>query len=246
MEDNQKQDKTQTITAIVLAAGRGSRMQSEIPKQYLKLGEYPVLYYSLQAFEKHPGIREIILVAAADDLTYVREEFAEKYHFKKIRKIIPGGKERYDSVEAGLNAAETEYVMIHDGARPCIDREILNRCIEDLLQFGANAAAVPVKDTIKMIDTDGFSTSTPDRTTLWQIQTPQCFRRELLKKAYETFHRERKQDKSAKITDDAQLVELYGDGTRVKMTLGSYSNIKVTTPEDLTVALALLEAKTEK
>lgn len=223
-------------TAIVLSAGKGSRMKSDIPKQYLKLHGQPVLYYALNAFEES-AVDEIILVTGEGDEAFCRNEIIEKYGLKKVKAVVSGGKERYHSVYRGLCAAgQPDYVLIHDGARPLVNGEIIARAVDGAREYSACVASMPVKDTIKAADAEGFSESTPDRSTLWQIQTPQAFRFGLIYRAYEKVFAPGT-DRS-RITDDAMVVELMTD-TKVKFIEGSYSNIKVTTPEDMIIAEAL-------
>ena len=223
--------------AIVLSAGRGTRMQSDIPKQYMPLIDKPVLYYSLKAFQDS-SVSSIILVTGKEDVEFCQKEIVEKYNITKVSAIVTGGKERYHSVYEGLKQLKDyDYVLIHDGARPLVDGEIIARAVDGACSYSACVAAMPVKDTIKVADADGFSESTPDRSTLWQIQTPQAFRFELIYRAYEKIFAPGA-DRSH-ITDDAMVVELMTD-TKVKFVEGSYSNIKVTTPEDMVIAEALL------
>ncbi len=231
------------ISAIVLAGGKGSRMNSDIPKQYLLLCGKPVLYYALQAFQ-HSSVDEIILVVGngrikdVSEEEYCKKELIDNYHFNKVKHVVLGGSERYDSVMNGLKEVQnkTDYILIHDGARPCVTVELIERCILDVVDYNACVAAVPVKDTIKMVDSKGYAVSTPDRKTLWQIQTPQCFECNLIKKAY---HNMMVDTEKSNITDDAMVVENYS-GNKVKMTHSSYKNIKITTPEDLQIAKSFL------
>lgn len=219
-------------TAIVLAGGSGKRMHSDIPKQYMLLNGKPVIYYSLKAFEKNEHIDEIILVTAKEYIEYVRNEIAGS-GFTKLTKVIEGGKERFDSVWAGLQQINgTGYVYIHDGARPCIDQNIINACWETVIQCDACVAAAPVKDSIKVADADGYAVNTPDRKTLWQIQTPQVFSANVIKEAYRRLYEENCFDG---VTDDAMVVERYGD-SKVKLVNCGYRNIKITTPEDMEIA----------
>ena len=176
--------------AIVLAAGHGKRMHSKVAKQYLLLNGEPVLVHALRAFEMS-GMDTIILVTGADEVEFCRKDIVEAYGFSRVKQVVPGGKERYDSVWNGLCALkaagfpEDGIVLIHDGARPLVDGEIIARAVDGACSYSACVAAMPVKDTIKVADADGFSESTPDRSTLWQIQTPQAFRFELIYCAYE-------------------------------------------------------------
>ena len=222
-------------TAIVLAAGVGKRMNSKIQKQYMLLGGKPVLFYALDAFEKS-RVDEIILVVGKGEIEYCRKEIVEKYKFHKVTKIVEGGKERYHSVYEGLKAIDTaDYVLIHDGARPFINQQILVHAIEAVKQYQACVVGMPVKDTIKITTEDGFSKETPERKHVWMIQTPQCFSYPLIFDAYQKML----QNEDATITDDAMVLEKV-KGLPVKMVEGSYRNIKITTPEDLLVAEAYL------
>lgn len=229
-------------TAIVLAAGQGKRMHTTVQKQFLEIGGYPVLYYSLKCFQDSPVITDIILVTGKEDVAYCKEHIVALYGFDKVREIVPGGKERYDSVYAGLLACpDADYVMIHDWARPFLSQEILERCMEKVRLHGACVVGMPTKDTIKIADEEGFVAATPDRKLVWTIQTPQVFAYPLIRSAHESV---RKKDMTA-ITDDAMIVEQEAE---VKVTLveGSYRNIKITTREDLLVAEAFLASAQEK
>lgn len=230
--------KDKTVTAIVLAAGIGRRMGGAVPKQFMDLAGRPVLYYSLKAFELSDTDR-IILVTGEDSIDYCRKEVVEKYGFKKVTSIIAGGKERYDSVNNGLSAAEgSDYVLIHDGARPLVDRHLINDCIKAVIHDGPCISAVKSKDTVKIGSEDGYVESTPDRARVWIVQTPQCFPYELIKTAYQ--EREKADDPS--VTDDAMVVEKYA-GVKIKLLEGDYRNIKITTPEDIALALRFLDEK---
>nr|WP_296155810.1 2-C-methyl-D-erythritol 4-phosphate cytidylyltransferase [uncultured Blautia sp.] len=219
-------------TAIVLAAGQGKRMHTKIQKQFLEIRGYPVLYYSLRCFQESPLIEDIILVTGEDSVFYCQKEIVEKYGFTKVAKVIPGGKERYDSVYQGLFACEnSDYVLIHDGARPFITEEILERGLEGAKETGACAVGMPSKDTVKIADESGFIAETPDRSRVWLIQTPQIFQYKLIRNAHESI---RTRDMS-NVTDDAMVVE-QETGVKVCLAEGSYQNIKITTPEDLEIA----------
>lgn len=224
-------------TAIVLAAGQGKRMGTKVQKQYLEIYGKPVLYYSLYAFEHSSIIDEIILVVGEDQEEYCQSEIVSKYGIHKVKCIVQGGKERYHSVWNGLQKVQHDgYVFIHDGARPFINEEILERAYKDVEKCKACVVGMPVKDTIKMADVDGFVEHTPDRSLLWMIQTPQVFENALVKKAYAMLM---EQD-GIQVTDDAMVVEQML-GHSVKLTMGSYENIKITTPEDLKIASIFVE-----
>lgn len=225
-------------TAIVLAAGQGKRMNSKIQKQFLEVKGYPVLYYSLKVFQESPLIDEMILVTGENVLSYCREKIVDKYGFTKVKKILPGGKERYDSVYAGLLACEDcDFVFIHDGARPFISEEILERGLEGVRETGACVVGMPSKDTVKLAE-NGFVKETPERSSVWTIQTPQIFSYSLIRKAHENI---RRKDMSG-ITDDAMVVE-QETGAKIRLATGSYQNIKITTPEDLAIAESFLVEK---
>ena len=225
-------------TAIVLAAGQGKRMNSKVQKQFLELGGKPLLYYSLKCFQDSGMIRDIILVTGAESVPFCNEEIVEKYGLTKVTKVIPGGKERYDSVYEGLLSCEnSDFVLIHDGARPFITEEIIRRGIQGVEKTGACVIGMPSKDTVKIADTQGYVAETPDRSTVWTIQTPQIFEYRLIREAHEKI---RCRDMSA-ITDDAMVVE-QETGVKVALVEGSYKNIKITTPEDLDIAEIFLKA----
>ena len=219
-------------TAIILSAGTGSRMKSNMPKQYMELLGQPVIYYSIKAFEDSP-VDEIVIVCSADYIEYFRHSIIEKYGFKKVKAIVQGGKE----------ANGTDYVLIHDGARPLVDNEIIVRSMHTVEKEKACVAGMPVKDTIKVSDELGYSANTPDRKSLWQIQTPQCFEYDLLAQSYDKLFSDMSYGKNVPaITDDAMIVE-YGSDTKVKLIEGSYENIKVTTPEDMGIAELFLKKR---
>ena len=194
------------------------------------------MYYALQCFEKTAFIEDIILVTSEDCVDYCQKEIVDKYGFRKVRKIVVGGRERYDSVYAGLLACgETDYVYIHDGIRPFITRDILKRALAGARETGACVVGMPSKDTVKIIDKEQFVTKTPRRAHVWAVQTPQVFRYPIIREAHERARRGRMDG----VTDDSMLVEKYTD-CKVKMVEGSYENLKITTMEDLFVAKVIL------
>lgn len=225
------------VTAIVLAAGSGSRMNSSTKKQFMELKGKPVIWYSLFAFEKS-SIDQIILVTGEEDVEYCREKIIKQYGFDKVSDVVSGGSERYDSVYNGLKVSEGDIVLIHDGARPLINEEIISRCIDCAKKTGACVAGMPVKDTVKIVGDDNIIESTPDRKNIWITQTPQAFNGKMIKEAYENM----KQSESANITDDAMVVENFTDN-KVCFVEGSYENIKITTPEDISVAEVFLDKR---
>mgnify|MGYP000875934441 CR=1 FL=1 len=222
--------------AIVLAAGSGSRMKSNTPKQYMDLGGKPVIYYSLYAFEIS-SIDEVILVVGENEIDYNWEHIVKKYNFTKVSKVIAGGDERYLSVFNGLKAIDyADYVLIHDGARPFITIEILEKVLLSVKEHKACVVGMPSKDTIKISDSNNVITSTPDRKYTWIIQTPQAFSYSIIMGAYSKIIDDISKGlgSNINITDDAMVVE-HTSNYPIKLIEGSYLNIKVTTPEDLII-----------
>ncbi len=233
-------------TAVVLAAGKGTRMGTSVAKQYLDLGGRPVVAYALEAFEQSPLIDDILLMVGEGQQEYCEKELVQRYGWKKVKKICVGGRERYESVcraiEVLMESPEIGnrdgYVFIHDGARPFLTEDIIRRTFQAVQQYQACVAGMPVKDTIKLTDAQGNIVQSPDRSLVWQAQTPQAFSVPLLAEA---FRRLMEGDPSG-ITDDAMVVESQM-GTAVRMVEGSYQNIKITTPEDLAVAESILRSR---
>lgn len=224
------------VTAIILSAGKGKRMNSAISKQYLIINDKPLIYYTLRAFEASV-VDDVVIVAGKDDIEYIRSEITEKYGFNKVKNIVSGGKERYHSSYNGILAADdSDYVLIHDAARPCITPGKINDLVEYVKKYKACILGVPVKDTIKISDGDGKVLNTPDRSKLWQIQTPQGFEREKILAAYNNMIME--EDYS--ITDDSMVIEKYSD-IKVHIIDGEYTNIKVTTQEDMRIVNDLIK-----
>lgn len=229
------------FAAIVLSAGTGSRMKSDIPKQYMQLNGKPVICYSLEAFEK-AGFSSIVLVCGKDDVEYCKREIVQKYGYTKVKEVVPGGKERYHSVYEGLKAVQnTDYVFIHDGARPMLSQDTIARLKERVQIEKAAVAGMPVKDTIKIVDEDQYVAETPERKYVWQVQTPQCFSFSLIYDAYTGII----EDENAGIpippvTDDAMVLS-YATDHEIKMVEADYRNLKITTPEDLLVAKVFLD-----
>ncbi len=230
-------------TAIVLAGGSGKRMNSAVKKQFLEIHGKPLLYYALKAFEDS-FIDSVILVTSLEDQEYCQKEIIEKYHFHKVEKVVSGGKERYHSVANGVSAAgKCDYIFIHDGARPFVTQDMLSRLLEEVKRSNACVAGMPVKDTIKIADAKGYIETTPKRDLVWMIQTPQVFSYELISKAYAILLEKEMTliEKGISITDDAMVVETFS-GEKVKLVEGSYKNIKITTPEDISVAEGFLQS----
>ena len=222
-------------TAVIVAAGKGKRMGTDISKQFLPLCGKEILTHTVEVFEKADRIRDIVLVTGTDSLQDV-QDMVQEYGWQKVISVVAGGKERQDSVWNGLQAVseDTEIVLIHDGVRPFVTEEILDLSIETAVEVGGCVAGVPAKDTIKVCNSENIAIDTPDRSTLWQIQTPQTFRKELIVKAYEQAKAE-----GFVGTDDASLAE--NSGYSVKVIMGSYRNIKITTKEDLLIGEAFLK-----
>lgn len=226
----------QKYAAIVLAAGSGKRMNSQVHKQYLIIQDRPVLYYSLKAFEDS-AVDEIVLVVGKGEEEFCRKEIVDKYGISKVKAIVEGGKERYHSVFEGLKqTSDADYVLIHDGARPFVKQEIIRRCMQEVQKYQACVVGMPVKDTIKIADEEGYAKQTPDRKNVWMIQTPQTFSYALIYEAYE----EMLKTEDTAITDDAMVLERI-KGKKSKLIEGSYRNIKITTPEDLLIANVYLQ-----
>lgn len=239
-------------TAIVLAAGSGKRMHSDVAKQFMPVAGKPLIWYSLRAVEQSEIIDDCILVTGADDIGYVKKEIVGKYGFSKVDTIVAGGSERYESVGNALAVISNEcrkvpnrdgYVFIHDGARPFLTEEILRNTYRAVQKYHACVTAVPSKDTVKIADKKGFAAGTPDRRSVWNVQTPQVFDTALAVKVYAKLREELPilAAGGVAVTDDAMVVELLTD-TKVKLVEGSYRNMKVTTPEDICIAEALLGA----
>lgn len=226
----------QKYAAIVLAAGSGKRMNSQVHKQYLIIQDRPVLYYSLKAFEDS-AVDEIVLVVGKSEEEFCRKEIVDKYGISKVKAIVEGGKERYHSVFEGLKqTSDADYVLIHDGARPFVNQDIIRRCMQEVQKYQACVVGMPVKDTIKIADEEGYAKQTPDRKNVWMIQTPQTFSYALIYEAYE----EMLKTEDTAITDDAMVLERI-KGKKSKLIEGSYRNIKITTPEDLLIANVYLQ-----
>lgn len=221
------------ISAIILAGGKGTRMGANISKQYIKLKGKPILYYTIKRFSESKDIDKIILVLPKDEIDYCKEKVLDKYSLH-VDLIVEGGKERQDSVMNALNELiDEEIVLIHDGARPFVSQRIIDEGIKYARLYGASAPGVMTKDTIKIKGDNNFALSTPDRNTLVAIQTPQVFKFGIIKECHKKVKEE-----DIKVTDDTMVVETYGN--KVYLYEGDYTNIKVTTPEDLILAEKLI------
>lgn len=223
------------ISAIILAGGKGKRMQAPVSKQFIEVKKKPIIYYTIKRFQENKNIDNIVVVLPPDEVSYFEEEILRKYSLK-VDKIVLGGSERQDSVYNALKSisnTNTDIVLIHDGARPFISDKIINEGIKYAIEYGAAAPGVMPKDTIKVKNKNSFSIDTPNRASLVAIQTPQVFKyKEILE-----CHEKVKINKDV-VTDDTMVVEKYG--YKVYLYNGEYTNIKVTTPEDLILAEKLI------
>ncbi|MFC4778074.1 2-C-methyl-D-erythritol 4-phosphate cytidylyltransferase [Paenibacillus sp. GCM10023252] len=217
---------------VIVAAGRGTRMGTAESKQYLKLQDKPILVHTLEIFQGMDEVGEIALVVGEADQERCGR-WVEEYGLTKVIAIAAGGRERQHSVVRGLAALSAGWVMVHDAVRPLVTRDAVRNVCQEAQRTGAAVLAVPVKDTIKQVSEAGLIVATPDRRSLWAIQTPQAFRRELLERAHEEA-----EESGFLGTDDAMVVERMG--ASVTVALGDYTNIKITTPEDLPWAEYLL------
>jgi 2-C-methyl-D-erythritol 4-phosphate cytidylyltransferase len=220
--------------ALITAAGKGQRMQNQTPKQYLPLGGRPILAQTIQVFEKSTSVDEIYVIVPAEQMEMVEKEIVEKYEFKKVLKVVRGGKLRQQSVWNGLKAIRSEcsIVIIHDGVRPFVTQKMIEQSIKAAAETGAAVVAVPAKDTVKRA-VKGKKIQTLPREEIWLAQTPQSFQFALLMKAYQKANKE-----EITGTDDAFLVEQLGHP--IALIEGDYTNIKITTPEDLAFAETIL------
>ena len=233
-------NKMPKTSVIIPAAGSGKRMGGNRSKQYLTIGDRPILIETLIVFSESPYIDEIILVSPADDLPLIKKMLKD-YSLNKVSKIVIGGKERQDSIRNGLNSIDSQdpardIILVHDGVRPFINDEIIKEVIDSANRYGAAIVAVPVKDTVKKV-WDASIIETMPRENLWLAQTPQAFSAKIIIDAYANAER-----KGLRGTDDASLVEAMG--LDVKIVMGSYENIKITTPEDLIFAEAIKKERT--
>ncbi len=243
---------------ILLAGGKGTRMGSDIPKQFMDLGGKPVIWYSLNAAQRSDLIDEVVVVSGADYFSTIRS-LCDRNGFDKVSHLVEGGEERFLSVVNGVNAlfesgsgCETfsgtpKVILIHDAARPFIDDELIGRCIDAVSEDCGCVAAVPSKDTVKLADENCMVTEEPPRKNVWCMQTPQVFYADVLKRACDKARGDYRKciENSGElppITDDAQMVRMY-EGGSVRLVMGSYDNIKITTPVDLLMAEKILEGK---
>jgi 2-C-methyl-D-erythritol 4-phosphate cytidylyltransferase len=228
------------LRVVIAAAGQGSRMGMKTNKQFILLNAHPILAYSLDFFEKQDLVDEIVVVSSEKELDYCKNEIIKKFRYKKVSAVLAGGKERQDSVWVGLQylSPDTDFVAVHDGARPLLSSDILRRLLTEAEEWGAAIPGVASKDTMKMVDKDSFVRQTIDRSMVYSIQTPQVFNYQELFDAYRQAYEE-----DFYATDDLALFEKYIG--RVKLVAGDYNNIKITTPEDLIIASSLLSVERE-
>ncbi len=226
------------VSAVVVAAGKGKRMERDYNKQYITLEGRPILAHTLRVFENHEAIDEVVVVVGKGEGPLCRKRVVEPYGLTKVQSIVEGGRERYHSVLNGIRATkeDCDMVVIHDGARPFLKAAMIDQSICAAKAHGCAILGVPVKDTIKIIDGEGFVRETPKREELWMVQTPQTFQKPLILKAHEL-----REGKNLAVTDDAMLVEALG--RKVKMVRGDYENIKITTPEDLVLAEGIMKRR---
>lgn len=225
------------VTAVIVAGGKGTRMGADKNKVFLTIGGREVIHYTISAFEWNKNIDEIIVVTGKNDISQC-EKLVTDSGFKKVTAIIEGGETRQYSVLNGLRRAAGDIVLIHDGARCLVTDKETDAAIEGCMRYGAAACGVVCKDTLKSADEKGFIKATVDRDSTYQIQTPQAFKREEILSLHEKAQKE-----GISVTDDCMIAERYG--ARVKISGGSYENIKLTTPEDMLLAEDILRKRGE-
>ncbi len=223
------------ITAVIVAGGRGARMGADKNKVFLPIMDREVLYYTISAFERNRRINDIVVVTGKNDINECKA-LTEKYKFSKIKCITEGGAARQQSVMNGLMKADGDIVLIHDGARALVTDSEINNSIDDCIKYGAAAVGVKCKDTLKSADTDGFISGTVDRESTYLIQTPQTFYLNKILKLHKMAENE-----GFEATDDCMIAEHYG--VKIKISEGSYDNIKLTTPEDMIIGERILRKR---
>ena len=224
--------KKEKVSALIVAGGVGSRMGADIPKQFLKLFGKPVIAHTIEAFEKNDCIDEIVIVTLEDYIVFCKD-IVDSFGFSKVKKIVSGGSTRQESVYKGLMEITGEYVLIHDGARPIVSQKVIENCVGTVTTSSACAVGVKVNDTLKIADDNKIITSTPDREHMYSIQTPQAFSTSEITEAHKFAV-----ESGFVGTDDAVLYERLGKN--VKIVEGDYSNIKITSPIDISIAEAYL------
>lgn len=228
--------KRKTVSAIIVAAGSGTRMKIPTRKQFVEINDMPVIAHTLTAFENTDIIDEIIIVTKDEDML-IMWDIAKEFKISKVTEIVKGGATRTESVKNGLNASKGEIVAIHDGVRPCIKSEYIEKTVKKAMETGAAALGYPVTDTFKKVHDNGIIKDTVSRENLWAIQTPQVFEKELLVRAYD-------QGNTENATDDCMLLESIG--VKVYMVEGDRSNIKVTVQNDIELVSAILAKENEE
>jgi 2-C-methyl-D-erythritol 4-phosphate cytidylyltransferase len=228
-----------TVTAIIVAAGQGLRMETAVRKQYMALNGEPILVHTLRVFGGVEAVGHICLVVPAEDIEFCRTYLFDQVTSRQKKTLVAGGKERQDSVFNGLQtiADRDGIVLVHDGVRPLVSVDIINACIQEAKRSGACITGIPAFDTLKRLTGDNQIEETLDRQPIWMAQTPQAFSLDILRRAHQQAAAE-----GYRATDDAMLVERLGQP--VNMVLGSRMNIKITTQEDLALAEALVAAET--
>lgn len=223
------------ISVLIPAAGQGKRMGSSVKKPYLMLADKPILSHTIDRFEQNCVIDEIYVVVDKSDFMMCQENVLAPFRYTKVHELVAGGETRQVSVFNALRSLsdDVDFVVVHDGVRPFINDNIISRCLKAAAECGAAVSAVPVKETIKMANDELFVIDTPERNRLWQVQTPQVFQKSLIVAAHYKAIQE-----GVEAPDDAALVEKLG--SPVKLVMGSYKNVKLTTPEDLRIAETLL------
>lgn len=226
------------LSAIIVAGGNSTRMNG-INKQFLQLENIPVILRSVLAFEQSKATAEIIIVTQSQYISQLTA-LCKASGITKLKSIVNGGETRSLSVQNGFKAVSEnmDFIAVHDGARPLITPKLIDEISADAIAFGASAPLVPVKDTIKIVKQNEI-VETPDRATLYQAQTPQIFRKDWYKTAL--FHLAENSEIARNVTDECSLLEL--DGRKIHVTMGDYSNMKITTPEDIQIAAAILKAR---
>lgn len=226
------------VDVVVPAAGSGSRMGGSVKKTYIEVAGLPILGHTLRTLSRIPDVGRIWVVAAAADVAFCREQVIARYAIPKVAGVLAGGSTRQESVYRGLCAVPTsaDLVLIHDGARPCVDADTVRRVIAGASESGAATAAIPMKDTLRRADAQSFAQEDLDRSNVWRIQTPQGFRRDLILEAHRRARALREE-----ATDDAKLVELVG--VRARLVAGNERNFKVTTADDISLVEAALTSR---
>jgi 2-C-methyl-D-erythritol 4-phosphate cytidylyltransferase len=227
--------------AIIAAAGLGRRMRHDTPKTYLHLAGKPILIHTLEVFEQVPEVQEVLVVVHPEDIEFCQEEVIDPHPLKKVLRLVPGGKERQDSVYHALRvlrkrSENLEIILVHDGVRPLVEPALVGQVIAAARRHGGAILGIPCQDTLKRVNASGEVVATVDRRELWQVQTPQAFRAAILWRAYQEA-----MDRGFYATDEAALVEALGE--TVVVVPGTPLNLKITTPDDLAMAESILASR---